>query len=70
MTISANNGFTQQTGSLTIGEDNTQEDTTHINIYTVGSNSEQGVDAIIAIIRAGTTTVELMHKMDTRSTNN
>ena len=56
--------------AITIDEDNTQEDPTHINIYTDGSNSEQGVGACIAIIRPGTTTVELMYKMDTRCTNN
>ena len=54
--------------AITIDADNTQEDPTHINIYTDGSKSEQGVGAGIAIIRPGTTTVELMYKMDTRCT--
>jgi len=54
--------------AITNDEDNTQEDPTHINIYTDGSKSEQGVGAGIAIIRAGTTTVELMYKMYTRCT--
>jgi len=56
--------------AITIDQDNTQEDPTHINIYTDGSNSEQFVGAGIAIMRPGTTTVELMYKMDTRCTNN
>jgi len=56
--------------AITIDEDNTQEDPTHINIYSDGSKSEQGVGAGIAIIRPGTTTVELMYKMDTRCANN
>jgi len=56
--------------AITIDEDNTQEDTTHINIYTDVSKSEQVVGAGIAIIRPGTTTVELMYRMDTRCTNN
>ena len=56
--------------AITIDQDNTQEDPTHINIYTDGSKSEQGVGAGIAIVRPGTTTVELMYRMDTRCTNN
>ena len=55
--------------AITIDEDNTQEDPTHINIYTDGRKSEQGVVAGIAIMRPGTTTVVLMYKMDTRCTN-
>ena len=57
-------------GAIIIEEDKTQEDSNHINIYTDGSKSEQGVGAGIAIIRPGTTTVELMYKMDTGCTNN
>jgi len=56
--------------AITIDQDNTQEDPTHINIYTDGSKSELGVVAGIAIIMPGTTIVELMYKMDTRCTNN
>jgi len=55
--------------AINIDEDNTQEDPTHINIYTDGSKSEQGGGAGIAIVRPGTTTVELMYKMDTGCTN-
>jgi len=35
--------------AISIDEVNTQEDSNHINIYTDGSISEQGVGAIIAI---------------------
>jgi len=45
---------------IIIDADNTQEGPTHINIYTDGSKSEQGVGAGIDIIRPGTTTVVLM----------
>jgi len=55
---------------LFIDEDNTQVNTTHINIYRDGSNSEQGVEAGIAEKRPRKTTVELMYKMDTRCANN
>jgi ribonuclease HI len=43
---------------------------THINVYTDGSKSEQGVGAVIVITRPGTTTVEMMYRMNTRCTNN
>ena len=56
--------------AITIDQDNTQEDPNHINIYTDGSKLELGVGAGIAIMRPGTTNVELMYKMDTRCTNN
>jgi len=56
--------------AITIDEDNTQEDPTHINIYTDGGKSEQDVGEGIAIKRSATTTVELMYTMDTRCTNN
>jgi len=38
--------------AITIDEENTQEDPTHINIYTDGSKSELGVGAGIAIKKA------------------
>jgi len=43
---------------------------TYIYTYTQTHKSEQGVGAGITIIRPGTTTVELIYKMDTRCTNN
>ena len=55
--------------AINIDEDNTQEEPTHINIYTDGWKSDKGVGAVIAIIMPGTTTVEPMYKMDTRCTN-
>ena len=53
-----------------IPTDNTKEESTPINIYTDGSKSEKVVGAGIAIIRPRTTTVKLMYRMDTTSTNN
>jgi len=53
-----------------IDEDNTQVNTTQINIYKDGSKSEQGVEAGISIKRPRTTTVEVMYKMDTMFANN
>jgi hypothetical protein len=50
--------------------DNTQEDSTPINIYTDGRKSEQGVGAGIVILRPGTPTVKLMYRLDTSCTNN
>jgi len=55
--------------AINVDEDKTQEDTNHINIYTDGSKSEQGVRAGIAIKRPGTTTVEPLYKMDSTCTN-
>jgi hypothetical protein len=49
--------------------DNTQEDSTPINIYTDGSKSAQGVGAGIVIIGHGTPTVKLRYRMDTKCTN-
>jgi len=50
--------------------ENTQEDPTHINVYTDGSKSEQGVGAGIVITRPATTTVEVNYRMNTRCNNN
>jgi ribonuclease HI len=55
---------------IAIDTDNTQEDPTHINVYTDGSKSEQGVGAGTVITRPGTTIVEMMYRMNTRCTNN
>jgi len=56
--------------TIAIVTDNTQEDSTHINVYTDGSKSEQGVGAGIVITRPGSTTVEMMYRMNTKCTNN
>ena len=39
-------------------------------MYTDGSKSEQGTGAGIAVIRPGSSTVELMYRLDTTCTNN
>jgi hypothetical protein len=46
--------------SIAFDTDNKQEDPTHRNVYTDGSNSEHGVGAGIVITWPGTTTVEMM----------
>jgi len=68
-TNSPNNGFIQQTEPWP-QTDNTQEFSAPINIYTDGSQSEQGVGAGIVITGPGTPTAKLMYRMDARCTNN
>jgi len=56
--------------TIDIDIENTQVESTRINIYTDGSKSEKGVGAGIVIIRPGTPTAKLMYRLDTRCTNN